>query len=359
MAIRAGVIGGTGYVGGELIRLLLNHPAVGTIRPTARSGETLEHVHPNLLGCGLGFVTVAELEVRTDDLDVVFFCTPSGEAMRSAARYLDRGVRVIDLSADFRFADPARYAEAYGTSHTAVHLLGEAVYGVTEFHRDRIPDARLVANPGCYAITAALGLAPLLVHRYVDLDQPIHLTAINGTSGAGNKPQVPVMHAEVFGSMLPYSLDGHRHAPELEHRLAPLAGRDLVVDMNTAHAGFARGIYIQASLPVAPDRRADVDRAALLDLYTGHYAGERFVRVNTYRKTGDRNAKEYAAYPSLAGVIGSNHCHLGLDYDASRGFVKVVAVTDNLVKGAAGSAIQNMNLMFGLDEAAGLEAYGR
>ncbi|KOV70002.1 N-acetyl-gamma-glutamyl-phosphate reductase [Streptomyces sp. NRRL WC-3618] len=358
MTLCIGIVGGTGHAGGELARLLLNHPGVGSITPTARGGEEFDRVHPNLLGCGLSFVDAEELRRRADDLDVVFFCTPSGEAMRSAAFFLDRGVKVIDVSADFRFRDPQRYAEVYGAPHAAPHLLDEAVYGVTELHREQVAGARLVANPGCYAITTVLGLAPLLSSGLADLDIPVHLAAVNGTTGAGNKPLTEIMHAEAFGSMLPYSLEGHRHAPELENHLAPLAGRELCVDMTTAHGNFARGIYIQASLAVRPQERERIDRAALLDLYERYYADEFFVRVNSAPKKAGLNAKEYGVYPRLTAVTGSNFCHIGVDYDADRGFVKVIAVTDNLVKGAAGSAIQNMNVMFGLDERTGLCQYG-
>ncbi|MFD4905527.1 N-acetyl-gamma-glutamyl-phosphate reductase [Kitasatospora purpeofusca] len=358
MTLTIGIVGGTGHAGGELCRLLLNHPGVGTVLPTARGGEDLERVHPNLLGSGLAFTTVEQLRERAGELDVVFFCTPSGEAMRAAPYFLERGVKVVDVSADFRFADADRYREVYGEEHASPQLLPEAVYGVTELYRDRVAAARLVANPGCYAITTVLGLAPLLRSGLADLDTAIHLAAVNGTSGAGNKPKTEIMHAEAFASMLPYSLEGHRHAPELETQLAPLAGRAPVVDMTTAHGNFVRGIYIQASVAVRAEARAGLDRAALLDLYREHYADEHFVRVNTFAKQGKLNAKEYGVYPSLTSVAGSNFCHIGVDYDPVRGFAKVVAVTDNLVKGAAGSAIQNMNLMFGLDERAGLGHYG-
>ncbi|AKJ10252.1 N-acetyl-gamma-glutamyl-phosphate reductase [Streptomyces incarnatus] len=358
MTLRIGIVGGTGHSGGELCRLLLNHPGVGTVLPTARSGEEFERVHPNLLGSGLRFVTVEQLQERAGELDVVFFCTPSGEAMRSAPRFLEHGAKVIDVSADFRFPDPERYAEVYGEPHASPKLLSEAVYGVTELFREQVAAARLVANPGCYAITTVLGLAPLLRSGLADLDSAVHLAAVNGTSGAGSKPVSEVMHAEAFASMLPYSLEGHRHAPELETHLAPFAGRELCVDMTTAHGNFVRGIYIQASVAIRAEARAGVDRAALLDLYRDHYADEHFVRINAFAKKGRLNSKEYGVYPSLNAVTGSNFCHIGVDYDPVRGFAKVVAVTDNLVKGAAGSAIQNMNVMSGLDERAGLGHYG-
>lgn len=354
--IRIAVIGASGYTGGEMCRLLLDHPDVAEIAPAARTEEPLESLHPQLLGSGLEFTTVDDVMSRAGDFDVVFLCTPSGEAMRRTGALLAAGTRVVDLSADFRFADPEKYATAYGTPHTDPDALREAVYGVSEFNRDRIRAARLVANPGCYVITALLGVTPLYEEGIADSSAPLNLVGINGTSGAGNKPRAEVMHPQAFASILPYSLQGHRHAHELEDQLG------VVVDLSTAHGNFARGIHIQATVPVQADLRGELTREALLDLYQARYGkggeGEFFVRVNARPATGGLTDKDYRRYPTLAGVTGSNFCHIGLDLDTRRGTVKVVAVTDNLVKGAAGSAIQNMNLMLGLEESAGLRAYG-
>lgn len=359
--LTVGVAGATGYTGGELCRLLLNHPHVRRIVPTARRDDTLERVHPNLLGSGLTFSTFEALKEQAADVDIVFFCTPSGTAMQHAGWFLDRGCRVIDVSADFRFSDPDAYQRVYGIEHTAPGLLADAVYGVTELHRDRIAQARLVANPGCYVITSILALTPILRSGWADLDQPVRITAVNGTTGAGATPVRAVMHAEALNSMLPYSLDGHRHAPELEAHLAPQAGRPLTIDLSTAHGNFARGIYVQASLQADPDRDG-ISRDSLLDLLTRSYgpggAGEFFVRVVDKARSGQLNEKDYELYPRLAAVTGSNFCHIGADCDQQRGVIKLVATTDNLVKGAAGSAIQNMNVMCGLDETCALTAYG-
>ncbi|MFM9443294.1 N-acetyl-gamma-glutamyl-phosphate reductase [Streptomyces acidiscabies] len=353
--VRAAVIGASGFTGGEMLRLLLNHPDVARIAAAARSqDEPLESVHPHLLGSGLEFTTPDEVTARAGDFDVVFLCTPSGEAMRRAGDLLAAGTRVVDLSADFRFADPGTYARAYGAEHTATDALAEAVYGVSEFNRERIARARLIANPGCYVITALLGVVPLYDSGIADPASPLNLVGINGTSGAGNKPRAEVMHPNAFAALLPYSLQGHRHAHELEDQI----GRGVVVDLSTAHGNFARGIHIQATVPVRADVRGELSREALLDLYRARYKDEFFVRVNARPAHGGLTDKDYRRYPTLAGVTGSNFCHIGLDYDARRGAVKVVAVTDNLVKGAAGSAIQNMNLMLGLDETAGLRTYG-
>ncbi|SDK21081.1 N-acetyl-gamma-glutamyl-phosphate reductase [Actinopolyspora mzabensis] len=360
--LNVGVVGGTGYSGGELCRLLLAHPAVDKILPTSRGDQPFERNHRNLLGCGLEFVTPEQLLADVGDLDVVFFCTPTGEAMSVVERYLDHGVRVIDLSADFRFGDPDTYRAAHGLEHTAPHLLTEAVYGISELNRERVRSARLVANPGCYVITAVLGLAPLLTSGMASLDAPLHVSAINGTTGASSTPKRDVMHPHVFGSILPYNMEGHRHAPELEDVLGALTERRLTVDLNTAHGDFARGIYVQASVPLLSSARHKVDQSVLSDLYEQAYGaghdGEHFVLLNDFPKSGKLNAKDYDVYPSVAAVRGSNFCHLGVDYDESRGIAKVIAVTDNLVKGAAGSAIQNMNTMFELPEIEGLRHYG-
>jgi N-acetyl-gamma-glutamyl-phosphate reductase common form len=355
--LTVGVWGGTGHTAREMCRLLLGHPEVGSILPASRQREPFELVHPNLAGSGLELLTPRELAERAGQLDAVFLCAPAGEAMRAAADFRQAGVRVIDLGADFRFRDPNDYQRVYGREHTAPQLLGEAVYGVTEFNRPRIAQTALIANPGCFAITAILALTPLLRAGRIAADRAICVHAVNGTTGAGSTPKSDLMHAEVSGSMLAYSLEGHRHGPEVEQFLGDVAGRPVTVDFNTAHGNFARGIHLQANVPLAgPATRDD-----LLGLYTGAYgagsAGEYFVLVNTLPKTGERNAKQYEIYPRLRNVVGSNFCHLGLDCDTDRGIAKIVAVTDNLVKGAAGSAIQNMNLMFGFDETCGLRAY--
>ncbi|HEV3071798.1 MAG TPA: N-acetyl-gamma-glutamyl-phosphate reductase [Solirubrobacteraceae bacterium] len=357
--IRVGIHGASGPVGRELCRLLLGHPAVATIIPASRGAEPLERVHRNLLGSGLTFSDPQMLLESADELDVVFVASPAGEAMELAPRMLAAGVRVIDLGGDFRFADPTLYERVYHIAHSAPQLLERAVYGVTELERDRVARSDLIANPGCYAITAILALAPLLAEHAPD---SISIHAINGTTGAGTTPRREVMHAAAAGDMLPYNLDAHRHAPELEDQLGRLADRPVQVELSTAHGPFARGIYLLASLPAADGRCATISREALTDLYHNRYGrgdtGEFFVRINDHPRRLSGNAKEYDIYPSMASVTGSNFCHIGLDYDAGRGVIKVVAVTDNLVKGAAGSAIQNMNVMLALDEREGISHYG-
>lgn len=360
--LRVGVIGGAGYAGGELCRFMLNHPHVGTIVPTSRKREPFESVHPNLAGCGLEFATFEELFKGLDALDVVFFSTPAGEAMTEARDFLDRDVRVIDLSTDFRFRDPATYERVYGKQHASPDLLSEAACGITELYRDEVRRARLVANPGCYVITAVLGLVPLLKSGLTDTGVAVHLHAINGTTGAGSTPRTETMHAEVFGSLLPYSMEGHRHGPELENRLSELTGREAQIHLSTAHGDFARGLYVHATVPLNRRRGPAFGRPELLQLYLDAYGPglekEPFVLVNDRPKDEALNEKNHGIYPSPAHVLGSNFCHLGIDWDPARGTAKAMAVTDNLVKGAAGAALQNMNVMLGLDETSGLRHFG-
>lgn len=353
MSLHAAVIGAGGHSGGELCRLLLGHPDVDRISPTSRGSADFERVHSNLAGSGLRFTSPD----RLGDVDVAFLCTPPGEALRCAAALLDRGARVIDLSPDFRFPDPDVYELVYGQPHTKRGLLATAACGIPELHRPAIAAARLIANPGCYVITAALALAPLLERGAVDLSDPLHLHSINGTSGAGSRPRPELLHASVAGSMLPYSLDGHRHGPELEVRLGEVSGVEVAVSLTTAHGDFARGIHFQASIPLV----LDLNRDEMLEIYRERYGsghdGEHFVLLNDHARTAAGIEKEYDIYPRLRDVVGSNFCRIGVDRDRRSMMARVVGVTDNLGKGAAGAALQNMNVMLGLDETSGLRSY--
>lgn len=359
--ISVAVVGAAGYAGREACRLLLGHPGVAWIVPIARGDEEFEDVHPNLLGSGLAFHPTDVLDTP-GQFEAAILCTPTGEAMRLAPALLDAGVRVVDLSADFRFADPEEFERVHGCKHSAPELLGEAVYGATELYRDRIRTARLVANPGCYALTALLALEPLFSSGLVDPGATVHIAAVNGTTGAGSKLTRRTTHAESAQSVASYDLDGHRHAPEIEDRLGR-ACRDVrpTVDLGTAHGPFARGIHLTASAPLSARLRAACTRATVLEAYLARYgaadAGEFFVRVNARPASTGRNGKDYLRLPPLSAVAGTNYCHLGAEVDERIGVVRVTAVTDNLGKGAAGSAIQNLNLMFGFEETTGLRGY--
>ncbi|CAM4047673.1 N-acetyl-gamma-glutamyl-phosphate reductase [Pseudoalteromonas byunsanensis] len=362
MGIKVAIVGSNGLSGGELCRLLLNHPQVDKIYPLARKELDFDIVHPNLLGCGLRFYKQEELQEHLSQIDVVFFCTPTGEAMKSASYFLSKNIKVIDLSADFRFPDAELYKQAHGQEHEDLDNLSRAVYGVSEFNADKLRQAQLIANPGCYVITALLGLAPLMGSALVDAQSSIHISAINGTSGAGASLKPEVMHSYANNNILPYNLDGHRHAPELEHQLSLLADQSVNVVFSTAHGAFPRGIYIQASISVPEHVANTLTREQLLKEYVEYYGkgaeGHYFVRILDHARVGKLNSKQYNIYPSVARVAGSNFCHIGVDFDTQSNTIKVISVTDNLVKGAAGSAIQNMNLAFGFEEHLGLSQFG-
>ena len=359
--INVGIVGGTGYTAGELCRILLNHLRVDSISPTARGEEEFERIHQNLLGCGLKFVKVEDLEKNAKDLDLVFFCTPAGEAMELAPKFLEDGVKIIDLSPDFRFEDPKLYEEVYGKKHVCPEILKEAVYGTTELHREEIKKARIIANPGCYVITSLLGLYPLVSRGMVNLNN-IVISAHNGTTGAGSELSRSITHAEASGSILPYSIVKHRHSEELEDQLGKIAKQKVVVKFTPGHIPVERGIYAEINALINEDFREGLTREKLLDIFKEAYGrgadGEFFIRINDFKKIKVGNKKEYDIFPFIANVSGSNFCQIGLDYDDKRGYVTIIAITDNLVKGAAGSAIQNMNIMFGFDEKEGLTGYG-
>jgi len=361
--IRAVVIGGSSITGGEVCRLLLGHPVVGTIIPTSRGDEPFERVHQNLQGSGISFHKIEDVIKSVPAPDVAFFCTPSGEAMKYAHSLMNAGTRVIDLSADFRFKFAGDYEHVYKQKHLAVDLLGQAVCGITELYREKIANAQLVANPGCYVIASILGLMPLLKSEIIDHDSRIHICAINGTTGAGANMKRDLHHAYAFGSMLPYNLNGHRHRAEIEKRIEETTSRHIDIDLTTIHGNFARGIVVLASIAVNPKVAETVNRKYLLNVYKTYYGSgdlrERFVIVNDQgSRVDDTHGKEYDIYPSLARVVGSNMCHIGVDYDHETHLIKIISVIDNLVKGAAGSAIQNMNVMLGIKEDEGLSAYG-
>lgn len=345
--LRVGVVGASGYTGGELCRLLLGHPGVDEIFPTSRELHRFSDVHRNLNGSGLEFVSVEDMRGRA--VDVVFVCSPAGEAMGCVPELLNDGARVIDLGPDFRFRNPTEYEETYGRAHTAAALLGDAVYGATEVNRSQIRRATLVANPGCYAIASFLSLYPLIGLSSVALGQPIVIHGINGTTGGPRRPNKFLTHTEATENMLPYSLEGHRHGPEIGAQLRELQPQIGEVYMSTAHGAFTRGIFLQIELSMN-DRCTT--RTELVDQYRKCYGDghdrEYFILVRSDDSAKGSVEKDYQAYPQVRDVRGSNFMHIGVYTDRTNTRVRIVSVIDNLIKGAGGTGIQNMNLMFGL-----------
>lgn len=341
--IRAGIVGGTGYTGVELLRLLALHPDVEIARVTSRgdAGRRVADIYPNLRGhVDAEFVepTTASLE----GCDVVFFATPNGTAMRMAPALLDRGVKVIDLAADFRLKDTAEWSHWYGEPHACPDLLSEAVYGLPEINREAIRAARLVACPGCYPTAVQLGLLPLLEAGWIKPD-PIIADVKSGVSGAGRKAEIPILMSETGESLKAYAVAGHRHWPEIRQGLASVAGRPVGLTFVPHLIPMIRGIHATLYASCAEGNVA----ADLQALYERRYQHEPFVDI-----------LPAGACPDTRNVRGGNRCQIAVHRPMHADTLVVLSVIDNLVKGAAGQAVQNLNLMFGLDECAGLNAIG-
>lgn len=336
--IKAGIVGATGYTGVELLRLLARHPEVTVTEVTSRAeaGIPVSQVFPNLRR----YVDLAFTAPDTDRLaecDVVFFATPNGTAMLSTPALLERGVKVIDLSADFRIRDAALWSKWYKLEHACPELLGEAVYGLPEMNREAVRTARLVANPGCYPTAVQLGFLPLLRAGLVDPARLI-ADAKSGVSGAGRKAEIGSLMSECGESFKAYAITGHRHLPEIEQGLNTASSEPVGLTFVPHLVPMIRGI--QASL-YATLRDTSVD---LQQLFEDFYAGEPFVDVLPQGQS-----------PETRSVRGSNHLQLSVVRPQGGDTVVVFAVEDNLVKGAAGQAVQNMNLMFGLPETMGID----
>jgi N-acetyl-gamma-glutamyl-phosphate reductase len=339
--IKVGIVGGTCYTGVELLRLLASHDRAGVVAITSRgeSGRRVDELFPNLRGrYDLAFTEpdVAALAA----CDVVFFATPHNVAMRLAPELLRAGTRVIDLSADYRIRDHARWSEWYGEPHASPDTLAEAVYGLPEFNRDAIASARLVACPGCYPTAIQLGFLPLLRAGLVDVNSLI-ASAASAVSGAGRQARVDNLLTEVSDSFKAYAVSGHRHLPELEQGLGDIAGGPVRLTFVPHMAPMIRGIHATLFGRLA-DPVADVQA-----VFESCYADEPFVDV-----------LPAGQYPQTRTVRGANRCQIAVQVPQGRDTVVVMATEDNLVKGASGQAVQNMNIMFGLPESAGLDQLG-
>ena len=333
------VIGASGYTGVELLRLLAGHPQVTVACVTSRqqAGQPLAEAFPSLAGVfDLNFEAV-EPAALAGRADLVFLAVPHQAAMGMVPQLLAAGCRVVDLSADYRLHDAAVYAEWYAP-HQTPELLHEAVYGLPELYRERVRGARLVANPGCYPTSAALALAPLLRNRLID-PATIIVDSKSGTSGAGRAAKVDTLYCEVNEGFKAYGLPRHRHTPEIEQTLSEVAGRPVTISFTPHLVPASRGILSTCYASLV----GEASLAELLTLYRQQYAGETFVRILPEGRL-----------PNINQVRGSNFCDIGLSVDPRTRRVIAVSAIDNLVKGAAGQALQNMNLMLGMEESCGL-----
>jgi N-acetyl-gamma-glutamyl-phosphate reductase len=336
LTIQVAVVGASGYAGGELFRLLVGHPEVDIVGAydIKNVGSPLSKVHPNLRG--LVDLTIAEprYEEIGERTDLVFTATPHGVAMKFVPKILEGGAKVIDLSADYRFDDPTVY-ERYYVKHESPHL--KAIYGLPELYRERIRGARLVANPGCYPTAAVLSLAPLVKENLVDLEH-IVIDAKSGSSGAGAAPSEATHHPLCGANIRAYAATTHRHGPEIDQELSKLAGRRVKAHFTPHLIPIVRGILSTAHVFA----REPISKEEVLQLYRKFYEGEPFVRV-------------LDDLPQVNFIVGSNYCDIGVECEAEGRRLVVVSAIDNLVKGASGQAVQNMNLMFGIEETLGLE----
>jgi N-acetyl-gamma-glutamyl-phosphate reductase len=339
MSTRVSVVGASGYGGGELVRLLVGHPEVTLVHLTAesRKAEPYGEVFPNLRGFVSSLTEDADMAAVGADSDVVFFALPNGVPMTMVPR-LPRTVKVIDLGADFRFRDPATYAAWYRVEHACPDLLAEAVYGQPELHRERIAAARIVGNPGCYPTAALIAAAPYLRAGVVQRDGII-VDAKSGVSGAGRGASLGTHFSEVNENVRPYNVASHRHAPEIEQEVAGLAGAPLSVTFTPHLIPMTRGILATVYLRLQhPLTQAEAE-GILLEAY----AREPFVRVLP------------GGLPQTKATYGSNYCDVAVRVDPRAGLLIVLSAIDNLVKGASGQAVQNMNIMCGFPERLGLE----
>ncbi len=337
--VRAAILGASGYTGAELVRLLARHPQVeiGLLTADRRAGAGIGDVFPHLAGLSLPDLVALE-EADYGGIDAVFCALPHGTTQEVIAA-LPEHLKIVDLSADFRLADVETYAEWYGRAHAAPELQASAVYGLAEFTREAVSKARLVANPGCYPTSAQLPLVPLIEAGLIEADEII-VDAKSGVSGAGRGAKEANLFAEVTEGIHAYGVASHRHAPEIEQGLSAAAGRSVTVNFTPHLMPMSRGILATAYVRLAKAADANVLRAHLSD----RFAAEPFVRV-----------VPEGVMPATRHVRGSNHCLIGVFADRLAGRAILISVIDNLVKGASGQAVQNMNLQFGLAEATGLE----
>lgn len=335
--LKVGIVGGTGYTGVELLRLLAVHSGaeLAVITSRGEAGLPVADMFPSLRGyIDLAFTDPAQADLGA--CDVVFFATPNGIAMQQTRDLLAKGARIVDLAADFRIRDVAVWEKWYGMTHACPDLLAEAVYGLPELNREKIRTAQLVANPGCYPTAVQLGFMPLLEAGVVDSSHLI-ADAKSGVSGAGRKAETHILFAEAGDNFKAYGVAGHRHLPEISQGLTDMANKKVGLTFVPHLTPLIRGIHATLYAKLTKD----VD---LQQLFESRYAQERFVDV-----------LPKGAHPETRSVRGSNQCRIAVHQPQNGDTVVVLSVIDNLVKGAAGQAVQNMNIMFGFAENTGLE----
>jgi N-acetyl-gamma-glutamyl-phosphate reductase len=342
--INVAIVGANGYIGGEMVRLLAGHPSVELTTLTSRqfAGKRVTEVFPALRG--ILDMGLAELDVKdiAKNCDVAFLAIPHAQAMPIVAELVKEGVRVVDYSADFRLKDPEVYEKWYATAHSETDLLEKSVYGLPELYREKVRDAKLVAMPGCYPTSAILALAPAIKHKLIDLSG-IVINSMSGVSGAGQKPSQRAHYPEIADNVCAYGVTSHRHTPEIEQELSVLAGEAVRVLFTPHLVPTNRGILSNVTAPATTSATSE----DLASIYKEFYGDAAFVRIC-----------EPGTYPEMRFVRGGNYCDIGLAYEPRTKKFIAISSLDNLCKGAAGQAVQCMNIMFGLPEQEGLQAGG-
>ena len=341
--VNVGIIGASGYTGAELIRILSNHPNVALSYLTAHkyANQKVASLYPHLGVCGdLSFVRYDAKEATK--VDIVFVALPHGESMRVVPDLFGAGCRIIDLSGDFRLRDEVLYRKWYGLEHTSPALLKEAVYGLPEIYRDEIRQSDFVTNPGCYPTGAILAVAPMLKKGLI-CDEPLVIGSCSGLSGAGRSLSLATHFSECNESVEAYAVAVHKHTPEMEQTMSAVSENEILVTFVPHLVPVTRGIHTTACCSL----KNDLETSELIELYQSFYQNEPFTKI-----------LEEGNYPKTKHVLGSNYCFIGVKMDDRTRRAIVVTAIDNLVKGAAGQAVQNMNIMCGFEEDEGLKSVG-
>ncbi len=340
--IDVSVIGATGYAGIELVRLLIAHPEVNIVHLISHShaGKPISHIYPSLKGICEKICTPLDMDAIIEDSDVVFTSLPHGASDDIVQLLHESEVKIIELSGDFRYTDISTYEKWYGRTHKNPDLLDISVYGLPELYRNDIKDASIVANPGCYTTCSILPLAPLVAHRIIDTNSII-IDAKSGATGAGKTPAQELHFCELDENMRAYSVATHRHTSEIEEKLSLIIDEDIKLSFTPHLLPIRRGILCTIYADLDDKYEADY----IYNIYNEFYANEPFIDI--YNEE---------IFPEPKFVNGSNHCHIGFVVDNRLNRIISISVLDNLIKGAGGQAIQNMNIMFGLEETTGLDS---
>ena len=346
--IKVGIYGASGYMGSEALRVLLKHPDVSVEWATSRSDTPIEYYHKNFYGRDVHFIKPD----NATHCDAVFFALPTGLTTELSKKFYEAGSKIIDFGADFRLNKQDEWESVYSKKHPDWNMSKQAIYGLVELHKKEIKTTQIVANPGCYSSSSILALAPLVKEGLIDLEKII-VDGISGTVGAGDDLDLALHHPEIHNNILPYNVVDHRHTYEIEQELSLLAGTKVIINFSACYIPISRGVMtINHAFPLR-----SVNRKELLELYNDFYKNEFFVKIIDLPK--DKQAAwNYLPYPWIAAVSATNFCHIGIDIDEKRNRIVIYSALDSIGKGGALVGIQNLNLMFGLDEKTGLDFYG-